>query len=158
MNLLDKIKAMFSGEGGDKGKNAQQAVNEVKQAAQASNYNQASIKAFYALEEIGKQYASVDREPSTTVREYGKLLVDEGRTNSEELEPILINFEIAKYSPSEVTFEAYQVVENTLDQIHAKYKSGKMTSVEKKKSKSSKRRRPKKRSTGAGTRRRRNSE
>ncbi|MCE7734585.1 MAG: DUF4129 domain-containing protein [Candidatus Heimdallarchaeota archaeon] len=138
----------------EKGRSADSAISAVKKAAQASNYNQASIQAFYALEAIGVNYAQIERSISTTAREYGTLLVEEGRTTDEELEPILWNFEIAKYSPEEVTFDDYQNVESALESLHVKYKKGR--SVKSKKSAKTgkkKRRRPKKRATGARRRR-----
>ncbi len=138
----------------EKGRSADSAISAVKKAAQASNYNQASIQAFYALEAIGVNYAQIERSISTTAREYGRLLVDEGRTTEDELEPILYNFEIAKYSPDEVTFDDYQNVENALESLHVKYKKGRAAKSKKSaKTGKKRRRRPKKRATGARRRR-----
>ncbi len=141
----------------EKGVSTSQAMNDVKKAAQASNYNQASIKAFYALEAIGSNYAQIIREISTTAREYSQLLVEEGRTTTEELEPIILNFEVAKYSPEEVTFDDYRNVETALDTVHQKYRKGKPAkSKTAAKAGKKRRKRPKKRAT-TGARRRRSS-
>ncbi|OLS18939.1 MAG: hypothetical protein HeimC2_43600 [Candidatus Heimdallarchaeota archaeon LC_2] len=138
----------------EKGVSTSAAMNDVKKAAQASNYNQASIKAFYALESIGQNYAQINRDISTTAREYSQLLVDEGRASTEELEPIILNFEIAKYSPDEVTFDDYRDVETALDSIYMIYKKGKPAKSKKSaKAGKKKRKRPKKRATGARRRR-----
>ena len=70
------------------------------------------------------------------------------------LEPILYNFEIAKYSPDEVTFDDYQNVEAALESLYVKYKKGRSAKTKKSaKTGKKKRRRPKKRATGARRRR-----
>ncbi|MHA2101031.1 MAG: hypothetical protein ACW99A_20340 [Candidatus Kariarchaeaceae archaeon] len=136
----------------EKGQSTSAAMAAVKKAAQASNYNQASIQAFYALEAIGRAYAQINRSVSTTAREYGNLLIDEGRTTQEELEPILYNFEIAKYSPEEVTFDDYREVETALENLHVKYRKGRAPKSKKKAKTAKKRRkRPKRRTTGRRT-------
>ena len=156
MGIFDKIKSMFSSEKREQDKKTKDAISSVKRAAQASNYNQASIHAFQALEEIGKAYGNLEREIYSTAREYGQILADNGSITTEELEPIIINFEVAKYSPGEVTFDDYRAVEETLDTVVQKYKSPvsrKPTKTKAKKSKR-KRKRPTKRQTGAGARKR----
>ncbi|MHA2253072.1 MAG: hypothetical protein ACXAD7_22100 [Candidatus Kariarchaeaceae archaeon] len=155
MGIFDIFKRMSDKRESDK--SAKDAMADVKRAAQASNYNQASVQAFYALQEIGRSYANIEREIYITAREYGNELAEGGNVSSEELEPIILNFEIAKYSPGEVTFEDYRNVEETLETVLKKYKSpsAKVRKAKGKAKKGKKRRRkPSKRATGAGARRR----
>ncbi|MCY3414844.1 MAG: DUF4129 domain-containing protein [Candidatus Heimdallarchaeota archaeon] len=118
MGLFDGIKKFF--EGREKGKMADRSLLDVKQAAQASNYNQASRLGFTALEQFGSIYLDIKREVSTTAREYSKLLVETGAITAEELEPIINNFELATYSEHEVTFDDYRTVEESLDSANRK--------------------------------------
>jgi hypothetical protein len=150
MGLFDFLQK-FKKQDTSGGRSPSAAINDVKQAAAQSNYNEASVKAFYALQEIGRSYAAIDRSPSTTAREYGKMLVESGRTTDEEIHPIIYNFEIAKYSPLEVTFDDYNVVEQTLESVHSNFKKGGSTTSKGSKARTAKkqRRKPKKRSTGA---------
>ncbi|MCE7733831.1 MAG: DUF4129 domain-containing protein [Candidatus Heimdallarchaeota archaeon] len=122
MGFLDTIKAMF--QGGDKGKVSGDALKSVKAAAQESNYNLASIRAFYALEEYGTVFTSTPREKSVTAREYSKLLVETGIINGEELEPIIHSFERAQYSEEEVTFDDYRQIEEALENARKKLRGG----------------------------------
>ncbi|MHA2171073.1 MAG: hypothetical protein ACXAB7_14360 [Candidatus Kariarchaeaceae archaeon] len=154
MGIFDFLKR----EKKEKTQTTKQAIESVKRAAQASNYNQASIQAFYALEEIGRQMAHIEREISITAREYSQILADNGNVTTEELEPIIYNFEVARYSPAEVTFEAYQSIEGTLETLSKKFKTTpeKRTKGKAKAAKKRRKRRSKRRATGA--RRRRESE
>ncbi|MHA2253999.1 MAG: hypothetical protein ACXAD7_26845 [Candidatus Kariarchaeaceae archaeon] len=155
MGIFDFFKRF--GETKEKTQTTKQAIESVKRAAQASNYNQASIQAFYALEEIGRQMAHIEREISITAREYSQILVDSGNITTEELEPIIYNFEVARYSPEEVTFEAYQNVEATLESLPKKFKTTtvKRTKGKAKDAKKRRKKRPKRRATGARRRRER---
>jgi hypothetical protein len=147
MGLFDFLKGKDTQ---TKEKSAGDAIKDVQNAAQASNYNQASLYAFYALEAIGKTYADLPRDHSQTVREYASLLMEDGRVTSEELEPILINFEISKYSPLEVTFEDYRRAEESLNNVYSKFKSGKPAKQSSARGKRGKKGSPKRRSTGSG--------
>ncbi|MCH8907326.1 MAG: DUF4129 domain-containing protein [Candidatus Heimdallarchaeota archaeon] len=139
----------------DTGKVTDQAIAGVKAAAQASNYNQASMKAFYALEEVGKAFAEIQREPHITAREYSQLLVEDGKVTDEDVEPIIHNFEIAKYSPEEVTFDDYRSVEASLETVVRKFKKPDRTASKDRAMKGKKsRRKPKRRATGKKRRRR----
>lgn len=158
MGLFDFLQK-FKKQSGPSGRgNPSAVINEAKQAAQMSNYNEASVKAFYALQEIGRSYAAIDRSPSTTAREYARMLVESGRTTDEELHPIIYNFEVAKYSPLEVTFDDFNVVEQALENVHTSFKKGGPVTAKKggkQAKKQARRRKPKRRATGA---RRRGSE
>lgn len=143
MGFLDTIKAMF--QGGDKGKVSGDTLKSVKAAAQESNYNLASIRAFYALEEYGTVFTSTHREKSVTAREYSKLLIETGTVNEEELEPIIHSFEIAQYSGEEVTFDDYRQIEEALENARKKLRGGRSAQPKRTRGGKTKRR---KRSTG----------
>lgn len=140
----------------DRKLSAGDALKRVQAALGESNYNAASIEAFRALEVMGEIYKEQQRSVSTTPREYAKLLVTSG-VPMEAMEPIIYNFEIARYSPMEVSFEQYRDAEVALKDIHTKFKSKSFDKVERKKgrptkrgkpSKKGARPRPKKRTTG----------
>ena len=89
------------------------------------NFKEASIQAFYALENLGESHVELRREQHQTAREYGNLLVDQGYTSQEEIEPIILNFEIAKYSEMNVGQNEYNSISQSLDTVAKKLKSGK---------------------------------
>ena len=157
MGLFDFLQKFKKQSGPSSRGNPSAVINEAKQAAQMSNYNEASVKAFYALQEIGRSYAAIDRSPSTTAREYARMLVESGRTTDEELHPIIYNFELAKYSPLEVTFDDYNIVEQALENVHTSFKKGGPVTTKSgsQAQKKARRKKPKRRATGA---RRRGSE
>ncbi len=121
MGIFDFIKNMRVKK--EKEISVNEAMHSVRQAAQASNYNQASIKAFHALTAIGEIYTENKREIYNTAREYASTLATnvDGIT-LEELKPIIDNFEIAKYSEFEVSYENYKTVEETLNGLVEKLK------------------------------------
>ncbi len=122
MGIIDTIKGFFVTR--DSGKSVDVAIAAVKAAISSSNYNQASLKAFYALEKMGEVYVEIKREEHTTAREYAKQLEDAGVVTVEEVKPILDSFEIAKYSDQSVDLDTIQVVENTLNEVVRNVKSG----------------------------------
>ena len=124
MGILDSILGMFQTSKPKNTRAADSAVKKAQQVAQSGSYNQASIHAFYALEQIGEQYGEQKRESHITAREYAEQMSESGLTTTEELEPIILNFEIAKYSEGEVSSEDYGRAEQALTVVHKKYKTG----------------------------------
>lgn len=109
----------------DKAKRADNAILAVRNAAQQADYNQASIEAFYAVEILGEVYRNVNRTEATTAREYAKMLEEEGVISESQLEPLVLNFELAKYSQIPITFDQYSEAEKLLDSFHLSVKSSK---------------------------------
>ncbi|MDH5402840.1 MAG: DUF4129 domain-containing protein [Candidatus Heimdallarchaeota archaeon] len=124
-NFIEKLKDIFSGGSKQMGPSGPgTSISDVKKAAQASNYNQASLKAFYALETIGLGKGSISRPPSMTAREYSDVLTNNSNILKEEIESIILNFEVAKYSELEVTFDDYRKAEEALEIVSKKFKAG----------------------------------
>ena len=148
MGFIDFIKSFFVKK--ESSGSISDAMRQVRAAAQASNYNQASIQAFYALEVIADVNAQTKREQYTTPREFSQELINMGGITEDDLEPIIQNFERAKYSPFEVSFEEYRTVEDALEMIIGKYRSGAHLGV-KTERKAKPKKKMTKRSTGRGT-------
>lgn len=130
MGIIDTIKGFFQTR--EHTKEADQAIAGMKAAAKSENYNQASIKAFYALETIGSVYGEQERNEFQTAREYAKALSENGVVTENELEPIILRFELAKYSPHDVSQDDYSEVEQSLETVAGKFKSGRSPDVKKK--------------------------
>jgi len=130
-------------------KTAGAAIKEAKQAALNNDFKDASIKAYLALEIIGDVFVDQTRDEHETIREFANKLVEIGPVTQEDLEPILLGFEIAKYSDMDVTQQGYVTIENSIEGILQIYRKGKK--VDRKKSKTKKsRKKPRKRGrTGA---------
>ena len=80
---------------------------------------------------------------------------DSGLTSSEELEPIILNFEVAKYSESEINSADYGKADEVLSVVHKRYKSGrpaKAQGTRKKGTAQAKRRKPKRGGTTGAAR------
>ena len=148
MGIIDTIKGFFAGK--EKVSSNSVTLKSVRELAQASNYNQASIQGFYALETMGKVYAEVDRDVSTTAREYSQLLVKTGLITEDELEPIIYTFEVARYSDVDITFDDFNAVDEALENVNKRLKSGKPVRESKGSKKGGDKKRRRKRSTGAG--------
>ncbi len=114
MGIIDFIKSLFSNEKKMKQRQVQTAMDAVKQAAQSGNYNEASIKAFYAFQTIGEVYLEKPRENAQTVREYISLVLEEVKVPREEVMPLAYAFEIAKYSPNDVTADQFMKADEAL--------------------------------------------
>jgi len=155
MGIIDTIKQFFQKT--ESGRDANSAMNEVKKAASRENYNQASINAFYALEAMGEVYVNHKREQHQTAREYGNDLVEEGYTTNEDLEPILVNFEIAKYSEMQVSSDDYSKLEESLNTVAKKLKSGRAAPTSSGKKRKARRRPRRGGKTGAARKRRQRS-
>jgi len=156
MGIIDTIKGFFQQRESTKG--ADHALDAVKEAAKRENYNHASIKAFHALETMGSVYVNAEREIHQTAREYAKHLTDEGYATEEELEPIIVGFEIAKYSELQVSYDDYSEVEKSLDTVATKFKKGKSQPTKKSRKGGRRRRRPRRGGkTGAARSRKRRS-
>ncbi len=154
MGIIDTIKELFQTK--DKGPSPKEFINDVRKAAQSSDYNKATSKAFVALENFGAIYGGIKREIHVTAREYSKLLVETGTITEEELYPIIHNFEIATYSDADVTFEDFEEVEKALGNANMKLKNiGKEPKGPKGRTSARRRtsgRKTKRKSSGKGTR------
>jgi hypothetical protein len=157
MGFFDKFKQLFARKE-ERRLSARDAMKRVQAALGESNYNAASIEAFRALEVMGEIHTEKPRTVSTTPREYAQILVQSG-VPMEAMDPIIHNFELARYSPMEVTFDQYREAEVALKDLQVKFKSRSFDKVDKKKGRPSKRGkpakktrpRPKKRTTGGTT-------
>ena len=114
MGIVDFIKSLFSNEKKLKQRQVQTAMDAVKQAAQSGNYNEASIKAFYAFQTIGEVYLEKPRENAQTVREYISLVLEDVKVPRDEIMPLAYAFEIAKYSPDDVTADQFMKADEAL--------------------------------------------
>ena len=145
MGILDTILGFFQTTKKDT-RSADNAVKKAKSVGQSGSYNQASIQSFYALEKIGEEYGEQKREVHVTAREYASMMAESGLTSSEELEPLILNFEVAKYSEGEISSGDYSNADEVLSVVHKRYKSGrpsKGSATDKKKATKSRKRSPK---------------
>lgn len=122
MGIIDTIKGFFVKEVTEVSVKA--AMQRMTGAARQDNYKQASVEALGVMEAIGEKYLQLKREPSHTVREFAMLMVEQGGVTMEEFEPIVHNFEIARYSEFEVSFDDYRNAEESLNKIIEKYNKG----------------------------------
>ena len=137
-------------------KTAGAAIKEAKQAAANNDFKEASVKAYFALETIGDVFVDQIREEHETAREFGKKLVEIGPVTQEDIEPILLGFEIAKYSDMDVTSQGYTTIENSIQEVLQIYRKGKKAGTKASKGKKKSRKKPRKRGkTGATTGRKR---
>ncbi len=157
MGFFDKFTNLFAKK--EKSKlSAGDAMKRVQAALGESNYNAASIEAFRALEVLGEIYTEQPRSGSVTPKEYAQILVTAG-VPMEDMNAIINNFEIARYSPMEVSFEQYREAEVALKELQVKFKKKSFGQVDKQKKRPTKRGkpskkarpRPKKRTTGGST-------
>ena len=133
-------------------KNSTKAIKEAKMAAKNNDFKDASIKAYFALETIGDAFVDQKREEHETIREFGDKLIELGPVIQEDIEPILLGFEIAKYSDLDVTPQGYASIEKSIENVLQIYKKGKKTGTKGKKKSTKSRKRPRKRGkTGASS-------
>ncbi len=99
------------------------AMDAVKQAAQAGDLNDAVIKAFYAVETMGKVYRNIERQEAQTAREYVGTLLEEIKAPSDDVMPLVYTFEVAKYSPDQVTAEQFLKADEALKLLQTKLKA-----------------------------------
>ncbi len=121
------------------------ALDKVKDAARNSDYNEATINAFYAIEAQGRVFANLRREEAQTAREYVKLLDENYNIDFNVMRPLIETFEIAKYSPLTVNSEQFSEVDQVLNQFSSMIKQVGTDSVKQKGKKKMKRRKPRKR-------------
>ena len=133
-------------------KTAGAAIKEAKQAAANNDFKEASVKAYFALETIGDVFVDQIREEHETAREFGKKLVEIGPVTQEDIEPILLGFEIAKYSDLDVTSQGYASIEKSIENVLQIYKKGKKTGTKGKRKSNKSRKKPRRRGkTGASS-------
>jgi hypothetical protein len=120
-DFIKKFKQKQDNEG-----NAKKALANVKKAAEQADYNQASIEAFYAVATLGHLFKGVVREESITAREYSKLLEEEGIIEEGYLQPLVLNFELAKYSPETLTLDQFTASEELLQTFELRVKDKKI--------------------------------
>ncbi|RMG41883.1 MAG: DUF4129 domain-containing protein [Methanobacteriota archaeon] len=157
MGLLDSIMGALKGLFGSKkdgAANVRAAMDAVKLAVQNGDYDDASIKAFYAFEAMGTTYLQKPREEAQTAREYLAVLLEEVKIPQDEMMPLVYAFEVAKYSPESVTADQFLKADEALKLFEARAKAGGAAKVKEKGGG----RRPKQRrqrGTGTAARRRR---
>lgn len=133
-------------------KNSTKAIKEAKMAAKNNDFKDASIKAYFALETIGDAFVDQKREEHETIREFGNKLTEIGPVIQEDIEPILLGFEIAKYSDLDVTPQGYASIEKSIENVLQIYKKGKKTGTKGKKKSTKSRKKPRRRGkTGASS-------
>ena len=133
-------------------KNSTKAIKEAKMAAKNNDFKDASIKAYFALETIGDAFVDQKREEHETIREFGNKLIELGPVNQEDIEPILLGFEIAKYSDLDVTSQGYASIEKSIENVLQIYKKGKKTGTKGKRKSNKSRKKPRRRGkTGASS-------
>jgi len=92
-----------------------------EELASNGDYNQAAIHLFKALEKFGGLYWELGRKPAMTAREYGMEFAKRTKIDFEEvIEPIILQFEIAKYSPFTVSNEDFEDAMQLFDIITKK--------------------------------------
>ncbi len=126
MGIFDTLKEALKGLFGSKKDGAAEvkaAMNAVKTAVQNGDYDDASIKAFYAFEAMGKSYLQKPREEAQTAREYLATVLEEVKVPQEEMMPLVYAFEIAKYSPESVTADQFLKADEALKLFEARAKS-----------------------------------
>ena len=137
-------------------KTAGTAIKEAKKAALNNDFKEASVKAYFALETIGDVFVDQIREDHETARQFGNKLVELGPVTQEDIEPILLGFEIAKYSAMDVTAQGYATIENSIEDVLQIYRKGKKAGQKGSKGKKKSRKKPRKRGkTGASSGRKR---
>ena len=137
-------------------KNSTKAIKEAKIAAKNNDFKDASVKAYFALETIGDAFVDQKREEHETIREFGNKLIELGPVVQEDIEPILLGFEIAKYSAMDVTAQGYSTIENSIEDVLQIYRKGKKAGQKGSKGKKKSRKKPRKRGkTGASSGRKR---
>lgn len=146
MGIIDTIKGLFGSKKESLG-DTRAAMEAVKQAVQNGDYDDASIKAFYAFEELAKVHLQKPREEAQTAREYVSAVLDEVELPKEELMPLIYAFEIAKYSPESVTADQFLKADEALKLFEGRIKSRGTRSGKEKKGG----RKPRKRQRGTAT-------
>lgn len=151
MGLLDTIKKFFDTK--NKTAEAEASMRAVNEIAKTDNYTQGVVESFYALAKIGEVFREIKKNDSTTAREYVRMLVDEGIVTDGELEPLILNFEIAKYSEKTITKDDFTKSYDLLNSVFKSLKSGnkaKKSTAKRRKAATSRRRNP---AAGAAKRR-----
>lgn len=150
MGILDFFKG--SQEKKEKQKRVQSALKSVNEAVTARNVRDGVARAFYAVEALGNNMLEIERTDSTTAREYVGLLEKEGIIREGELEELVLNFELSKYSEFELTDSHLKRSVELMETFHQRCKSPrKKPKTDGKKKRTRKRRAP----SGSARRRRR---
>ncbi len=116
-SFIDKLKGFF----GMKPKVDTGSYKKARKAAETEanngNYNTASVHLFQALVEYGRTKMELPRKPSQTAREYSKAFAEKAKIDPDLFEPIVLQFEIARYSPFTVAQEDFEEAIAVLDSI-----------------------------------------
>ncbi len=116
-SFIDKLKGIFGMKPKVDTGSYKKARKAAENEANNGNYNAASVHLFQALVEYGSTKMDLPRKPSQTAREYSKAFAEKAKIDPDLFEPIILQFEIARYSPFTVAQEDFEEAIAVLDSI-----------------------------------------
>ncbi len=137
MGIFDFIKKFQ--EKKEQEKRVQAALQDLKKIENTSDYREGIIKSFYILETLGAEYLGIKRGEATTVREYVRLLEEDGIIRKDELKEYVTAFEVSKYSVYDPTLENFNKSVTVVRDLEKRFKNPKNRKVAASKGKKGKR-------------------